>query len=118
MGPRPVGVTIVGILIVLMAIYGIFFSIAGFISGNTEGLGLWVLLLGLVVALIYLLVAKGIFNGNRGSRLVVAIFTVLALIAGIFSLSENLGDGLVRVLVSVLILALLYAGRAKEFFSA
>ena len=118
MGPRPVGVTIVGIIIVIAGILGLVVSILGFFSGDTAGWGIAILLLGLVISIVYLLVAKGIFNGNRGSRLIVAIFTVLGLITGIFALFGNVGGGIVQILWSVLILALLYAGRAKEFFSA
>ena len=117
MGPRPVGVTIVGIIIVIVGILGLVASILGFFSGDTAGWGIAVLLLGLVISIVYLLVAKGIFNGNRMSRLIVAIFTVLGLITGIFALFSNFGAGIVQILWSVLILALLYAGRAKEFFS-
>jgi hypothetical protein len=118
MGPRPVGVTIVGILIVIAGILGIVVSILGFIGGETAGWGITILIVGLLISLIYLLVAKGIFNGNRGSRLIVAIVTVIGLITGFFALFSNFGSGIVQMIWSVIILALLYAGRAKEFFSA
>jgi hypothetical protein len=119
MGPRPVGVTIVGIVIVIAGILGLVVSILGFFSGDTAGWGIAVLLLGLVISIVYLLVAKGIFNGNRMSRLIVAIFTVLGLITGVIALFYGtFGAGIVQILWCVLILALLYAGRAKEFFSA
>ncbi len=119
MGQRPVGVTIVGALIVIAGILGIVASILGFIAGETAGWGIGVLIIGLIISVVYLLVAKGIFNGNRGSRLIVAIFTVLGLLTGIFALfSDAAGSGIIQIIWSVIILALLYAGRAKEFFSA
>lgn len=115
---RPVGVTVVGILIVIAGILGIVVGVLGFLSGETLGWGVLVLVLSIVIGVIYLLVAKGIFNGNSISRLIVGIVTVIGLISGIFSLFVNFGSGVVQIIWSVVILALLYSGRAKEFFSA
>jgi hypothetical protein len=118
MGQRPVGVTIVGVLIVIAGILGIGISVLGVFSDQTAGFRLAIFVTGLLVGIVYLLVAKGIFNGNRVSRLIVAIFTVLGLITGIFLLVDGVFQGVVQILWSVIILAMLYAGRAKEFFSA
>jgi drug/metabolite transporter (DMT)-like permease len=118
MDTRPVGVTVVGIIIVIAGILGIVVGVLGFIGGETLGWGILALILSIVIGVIYLLVAKGIFNGNATSRLIVGIVTVIGLISGIFSLFGNLGSGIVQILWSVVILALLYTGRAKEFFNA
>jgi hypothetical protein len=118
MNTRPVGVTVVGILIVIAGILGIVVGVLGFIGGETLGWGVLVLVLSIVIGIIYLLVAKGIFNGNSISRLIVGIVTVIGLISGIFSLFGNFGSGVVQIIWSVVILVLLYSGRAKEFFSA
>lgn len=115
---RPVGVTVVGVLIVIAGVLGIIGGVLGFIAGDTAGWGIGVLLLSILIGLIYLLVAKGIFDGNRGSRLIVAIVTVIGLVAGVLSLVGNFGNGLIQILWSIVILALLYSGRAKEFFNA
>jgi hypothetical protein len=117
METRPVGVTVVGILIVIAGILGIVVGILGFVSGETAGWGIAILITSLIVGLIYLLVAKGIFNGNRGSRLIVAIFTVIGIITGFFALFTSFSDGLVRIVWGVVIMALLYAGKAKAFFA-
>lgn len=118
MVPRPVGVTVVGVLIVIAGVLGIIGGIIGFVSGETAGLGIGVFALSILIGLIYLLVAKGIFSGNRGSRLIVMIVTVIGLVAGIVSLFGSFGNGLIQILWSVIILALLYSGRAKEFFNS
>lgn len=118
MESRPVGVTVVGILIVIAGILGIVVGVLGFIGGETLGWGVLILAVSIVIGIIYLLVAKGIFNGNPVSRLIVAIVTVIGLISGIFALFGNFGSGIVQIIWSVVILALLYAGRAKEFFAS
>lgn len=118
MVPRPVGVTVVGILIVIAGILGLLFGILGFFSGDTAGWGITVFIISILIGIVYLLVAKGIFNGNRGSRLIVGIFTAIGLVTGFFSLFSNFSSGIVQVLWSIVILALLYTGRAKEFFEA
>jgi hypothetical protein len=117
-GKRPVGVTIVGVLIVIAGVLGIIGGILGFVSGETAGWGIGIFALSILIGLIYLLVAKGIFNGNRGSRLIVMIVTVIGLVAGVVSLFGSFGNGLIQILWSVIILALLYSGRAKEFFNS
>ena len=115
---RPVGVTVVGVLIVIAGVLGIIGGVLGFISGDTAGWGIGIFALSILIGLIYLLVAKGIFDGNRGSRLIVAIVTVIGLVTGIVSLFGSFGNGLIQILWSVIILALLYSGRAKEFFNS
>lgn len=118
MESRPVGVTVVGILIVIAGILGIVVGILGFLSGETAGWGIAVLIASLVIGVIYLLVAKGIFNGNSVSRLIVGIFTVISIITGFFAFFGSWSEGLVRILWGVVILALLYGGRAKAFFNS
>lgn len=118
MSPRPFGVTLVGILIVLGGIGAILSGVLGLFTGDTLGLGLIALIVLLVVGLIYLLVAKGIFNGNNGSRLLVAIFTVIGIIHGVFALIfSNVAIGLAEIIWGLIILALLYSGKAKAFFA-
>jgi drug/metabolite transporter (DMT)-like permease len=118
MESRPVGVTVVGIIIVIAGILGIVVGVMGFLGGETSGWGVLVLVLAIVIGVIYLLVAKGIFNGNPTSRLIVGIVTVIGLISGIFALFGNFSSGIVQIIWSIVILALLYSGRAREFFNS
>jgi hypothetical protein len=117
MNPRPVGVTVVGILVVIFGILGIVVGILGFIGGETAGWGLVALLISILIGVVYLLVAKGLFNGNNLSRLVVAIVSVIGLIAGFISLFSNFGSGIVQMLWSAVILVLLYTAKARAFFA-
>jgi hypothetical protein len=119
---RPVGVTVVGVLIVVSGFFGIIGGLLGIFDPLArEGLGLFRLILVLVLGVIYLAVAKGIFNGNNFSRFVVGIVTVINLIAGLFALlflSGSRVNGLIQLIFAIVILALLYNRRASAFFAS
>lgn len=123
MNRRPVGVTIVGILILIAGILGIIGALSGllglFADSGAEG-GLLVLtIIDLVFGVIYLAVAKGIFSGSRGARLVVAIVTVLSLVANVILLFGGgafLAFGLVTIVIKIVILWILYGAKGKAFF--
>lgn len=128
--PRPAGVTIVGVLIVISGIFAIMAGIFGFLNRTAlteeaEALGLAVsplsLALTILIGIIYLLVAKGIFNGNGFSRLIVGIITAISLLVGLFHLIFVSGlrwEGLIQMIFALVILGLLYSRRASEFFAA
>lgn len=119
-GQRPGGVTLVGILLLVFGVLYIIGSVLGLFSADARAsLGVWSILVTLVVGLIYLLVAKGIFNGNRGSRLLVGIVTVINLIGGVLALFSfaTITHGIITVLVSLIILVLLYGRNARIYFA-
>jgi len=119
---RPAGVTLVGLLIILVGLAYVALSVLGLIYRGTEvAIGLGALLVSLAVGVIYLLVAKGIFNGNKFSRFLVTIVTVIGLIGGFMALifasvSNNRIEGAIQAGISVLILIMLHTRRAKQFF--
>lgn len=120
--PRPIGVTLVGLLIVLVGLAYVILSVLGLITrGQEEAIGLGALLVALAVGVVYLLVAKGIFNGNKFSRFLVTIVTAIGLIGGFVALilapetNYKIG-GAVQAGASVLILVMLHTRRAKQFF--
>lgn len=128
--PRPTGVTVVGVLIVISGIFAIIGGIFGFLNRSSlteeaEAVGLAIspisFALMIIIGIIYLLVAKGIFNGNNFSRLIVGIITAVSLLVGLFHLIFVSGmrwGGLVQVIFALVILGLLYSRRASEFFAA
>ena len=119
-GPRPGGVTLVGILLLVFGVLYIISSVfALFNETMRQDLGIIWILVSLVVGLIYLLVSKGIFNGNRGSRLLVGIVTVINLIGGILALFNlnTIAQGIITILVSLIILVLLYGRNARVYFA-
>lgn len=118
---RPVGVTLVGILIVISGILYVFSGIVGLLNADIRaGVGLITVILILVIGLIYLAVAKGIFDGNNFSRLLVGIITVINLLVGIWQLIFVGGyrmNGLFSVIFSLIILGLLFGRKATLFFT-
>ncbi|MFM8351072.1 MAG: hypothetical protein ACKN9D_08370 [Actinomycetales bacterium] len=116
---RPLGVTLLAILILLVGLGMIIRGILGLVNGGEGGAGIVVALVLIIVGAIYLLVSKGIWNGNRGSRLIVAILTLIALIGSVFTLLDpgELVASVVQIVVSLVILALLFAGKARAYFA-
>jgi uncharacterized membrane protein len=73
----------------------------------------------LVVGLAYALVAKGIWNGNKASRLIVLILSLIAIVGSVIAFSEP-GErvvSIVQIVIALVILALLYGRRAREYFA-
>lgn len=119
---RPFGVTLVGILIFVVGVLAVFSGIMGLVYRDQYPgtFALSAIIATLVIGLIYLLVGKGIFNGNRGSRFLVGLVTVINLVAGVISAITpgRLVNGLIQILVSIIILGLLYNSSAKRFFTS
>lgn len=118
---RPIGVTIVGILVVIAGVFYVLSAILGiFNAGVRADFGFFSLLLILILGLIYLAVAKGLFSGNNGSRLIVGLVTVIGLIAGVVQMifaSDARLNGLVNVIISLVILGVLFSRKATLFFT-
>jgi len=117
-GSRPFGVSLLTVIIVISGILGIIGGIVALLDfGNS--VGLISALVVLLVGLIYLLVAKGLWNGSSGARLIVAIVTVLSLLNGIWMLVTVAGQrwsGLFSIIVALIVLGILYSRRATIFF--
>jgi hypothetical protein len=113
-GARPFGVTLVGIILIIdgiLALIAAVVALLGIGDGFTSAIA--AAIVAGVIGLIYLAVAKGIFDGNNGSRLIVAIVTIINIIVGIFNFMNG---GLIQILVGIIVLILLYSAKAKAFF--
>ncbi|MEI7630624.1 MAG: hypothetical protein WCJ73_05710 [Actinomycetes bacterium] len=119
---RPMGVTLVGVIIVIDGLLGVLLGVLGLFNLNDAvGAGIWGVIVSMVIGIIYLLVAKGIFDGNRISRLIVAILTVINLLKGIsylFAGRDIIVNGLIDIIVALIVLYLLYGGKARVFFAS
>jgi hypothetical protein len=122
---RPGGVTFVGILIIIAGVGGVINGITRwFQSDQPSALVVIAIIATLVIGIIYLLVAKGIFDGNRFSRFLVTIISALNLVIGGFGVIASIISfngvallvSLVQALWSLLIIVLLHGGRARAFF--
>jgi hypothetical protein len=119
---RPFSVTIVVAVIFIAGVLGVvagFMRIFGWGVADSEKN----VLAGLItvgIGLIYLLVARGIARGSGFARLLVAIVTVLNMGLSIWVMVITRGgrwiDSLILIFLGLVILALLYNGRAREFF--
>jgi hypothetical protein len=120
--PRPFGVTLVGILVILAGISYVLTGILAIFNAEMRAsVGLLSIIVVLVLGLIYLAVAKGLFDGNSFSRFLVGIVTVVALLFGIFQLIFISGarwNGLFSAIFSLIILGLLFSRKATLFFTA
>lgn len=119
---RPVGVTFVGLLVVLSGVVYVFTGIIGLFNADIRAsFGLIAIITLLVIGLIYLGVASGLFNGNSFSRFIVAFFTFMSMILGMYQLifvTDARWTGLWSVVFSTIILSLLFSRKATVFFSA
>lgn len=119
---RPVGVTIVGILIVISGILIIIGGVMNLFNEEVRlSVSIVVLILMLVIGLIYLAVAKGIFDGNNFARLLVGVITVINLLVGLYHaifIELLRWNGIVQAVIALIILGLLFSRRATEFFTS
>ena len=131
---RPGGVTLLGVLVIIS---GILYVITGLIAliayagsgsvGTTiESTGnqrIVVLVVGIAIllfGLIELAVARGLFRGSPGARIIVAIVNVLTIISGLvgaFQSGNQRGTSIGQVIIAIIVLALLYSPKANEFFA-
>lgn len=118
-GSRPVGVTLVSAFIVIAGLFLAINGVLGLVNGGNGPAGILVSIIILIVGVIYLLVAKGVWNGNVWSRLIVTVLTIIALLGSIATMFTEDGQFLVsaiQVVIAAIILALLYSGKARQFF--
>lgn len=117
--PRPGGVTLVGILVVVMGLAMLVNGGLGLVRGGQGAAGIVVSIVLLAVGLVYLLVAWGVFRGSRAARLVVVVLSLIALVGSVLELvSEEQGRVLsaATAVVAAVIVLLLFTRRARSFF--
>jgi drug/metabolite transporter (DMT)-like permease len=117
---RPFGVTMVFIVILISGIFQVVAGVARlFNRGENANVGLWAAIITILLGVIYLLVARGIANGSRMARFVVALITVLSIASAIWIMvtAPSLWVALlVQILLGLIVLMLLYSARATNFF--
>jgi drug/metabolite transporter (DMT)-like permease len=121
-GPRPFGVTIVFLVIIITGLYSIVLGVLRLFDRDETGLSIAAALSMIVIGLIYVLVARGIARGGRGSRFLVSIVALLSIISALWVWISSIGHNLwltalVQILLSLIVLALLYTQRARMYFA-
>lgn len=131
--PRPIGVTLVAVLLFISAAVGIIAGVLGLIgagvtpSATVEGVQLdstgLSLLAGflLVIGILNLIFAFGILRGSRVARMIVTILQLVTIVSGVVTMVTAGGQiwhGIYNLLMPILIVALLWMGAAtKDFFA-
>lgn len=115
---RPLGISILAILILLVGLGLVVRGILGLVNGGEGSAGILVSAVLVIVGLAYALVARGIWNGNRASRVIVTILTAIAFIGSVVELADPAQRlaSTIQIIVSVVILVLLYGRRARAYF--
>jgi uncharacterized membrane protein len=76
-------------------------------------------ILGIILGIVILIVARGLLNGSRFARGIVTIVMILNAISGVILLfSLQFFSGILEILWAVVMLSLLYTRRANAFFAA
>lgn len=115
---RPIGVTLIGVVIILNGLLGLIAGILGLFNRD-ETIPIWVPIVLIAISIIYIVIARGLFSGSNGARMVVGLLSLLSLIMGVWSLLFMSGlriQGLIQALIAIIILMVLFGPRAKAFF--
>jgi len=128
---RPGLITLLVVLVVIAGVLaligGVLLLIVGIgtgvdVDGMSGGLVIGLAIFTILVGAVYLLVAKGLADGNPVSRIIVAIVTVLGLIGNLYTAvarSDNARTSAIgSIIFGVLVLVILYSPKANEFFAA
>lgn len=130
--PRPVGVTVVGVLMIIGGIIGVLAGIISLVgAGSVSSVGVdgvalssttvtVIGVLGLVFGVLNILFAIGILRGSNVVRIIVSILQVLSLASSVYTLVSggSIWQALQAIIFPVLILILLWVGdKTKAFFA-
>lgn len=128
---RPGLVTLLLILVVIEGLFSIFvglilvftrdsITVTGDVQASSSSVALWLGILLIVIGVVYLLVARGLANGNNFSRLLVAAVTLVNIAGSVWVLFAHPGGArwstLGSILLGVIVLAILYSPKASAFF--
>lgn len=128
---RPGLVTLLLILVVIEGLFSIFVglvlvftrdsnTVTGDVQASSSSVALWLGILLIVIGVVYLLVARGLANGNNFSRLLVAAVTLVNIAGSVWVLVAHPGGArwstLGSILLGVIVLAILYSPKASAFF--
>lgn len=124
---RPVGVTIVAVLLIITGVLGLIagiLAIVATLAGQGAAGHLIVLaVFAIVAAALNLIFAAGILRGNRVARMIVTIVQVLSVLGAVASLAtspaaESVWGHILNIAAPIVIILLLWAGdKTKAFFA-
>jgi lysylphosphatidylglycerol synthetase-like protein (DUF2156 family) len=119
---RPLGVTIIGVLLFL---FGLFMILGGITVGaltDLEGLDLAIEMVALVMGIIYILVAFGFFKGWGFVWILTMVVVIIGIIWNILSWMlgglemDEVGSLLIGLIIPVIIVLYMNSQNVKNFF--
>ena len=126
---RPGGVTLVAVLTWIQGLLDVvggiilLFNVSEPAFEREFGYGDAVLIAGvaaIVIGVVIIVVARGLLGGSRVSRGIVTIFVLLSLISAVYvaiAIPAQLAAAIVSGLLSLVVLGLLWSGKAASFFA-
>jgi hypothetical protein len=95
-------------------------TVTGDVQASSSSVALWLGILLVVIGVVYLLVARGLANGNNFSRLLVVVVTVVSIAGSVWVLFAHPGGArwstVGSIVLGVIVLAILYSPKASAFF--
>lgn len=120
-GPRPFGVSIVFLLMLLTGLYSVVVGVLRLIDRDGENsITVFAGLVTIAIGLIYVLIARGVARGSRGARFLTSVVVVVSIISAVWVLILSRGLWLtatVQILLGLVVLALLHTARARVYFA-
>jgi hypothetical protein len=125
---RPAGVTLIAVLAWIEGALGIVAGIVLLVfrnepsvqvEGASESALITSAILTILFGVVVVLVAGGLLRGSSGARIVVTVVQLLAIVGDAFTAWAYPGQfawSAVSALISLLIIVLLWTGRANDFF--
>lgn len=126
---RPGGVTLVAVLTWIQGFLDVIGGIILLFNVNNPaferefGYGDSVLIAGIaaiVIGVVIIVVARGLLRGSRVSRGIVTVFVLLSLVSAVYvaiAIPAQLAAAIVSGLLSLVVLGLLWSGKAASFFA-
>lgn len=126
MSSRPALVTVVAVIVYINALVsivgGVILLVAATtpeVQGSTGGAGLAIGtgIITMLLGLITLFVARGLFSGSNLSRGIIAVIQLFSAANALFNLLRgDMTVGVVNLVLALIVLGILYSRRANGFF--
>lgn len=117
---RPLGVTIVAILMIIEGIFLIFGGIAGVaVGGIAEELGIAIIAassVGLALGIAGLFIAWGLITGKGWAWIITIIITIIMAIVNIISIASGRYEHIFGLIINGVILYYMYRPQVKGYF--
>jgi hypothetical protein len=119
---RPLGVTVIGVLLLLYGLFMIFAGISFGSLGDLDDIELAVQMISLIMGLVYLLLAIGFFKGWGWVWLLTMVVVILSIIWDVVSWvidgsnTDALWEMVIELIIPIIIVLYMNSTNVKAFF--